>query len=445
MRSILHSEDRTTLGVVTIVVIVLVVVAVNTGWLYGQFQPSGEIVRAQFADTAQLKINDKVRVAGIDVGRVESIDLDPGGRTATVEMLIQDEARPVYRDARAALRFRTLLGGSFAIDLDRGTPSAGDLGAKPIPASRTTSQVEVEDVVSTIQGDSKQGLRELLSETPEVLADPQQPAAALRELETAGPAAGTAISAVRGRGESDLRPLIASAARTVRALDTPVDDLKDVVQGAAATMATTARRATDLQAVIERGANVQPEAQATLAQLRGTLRTAEPVVDRLRAPARQVAATLRTLQPTVVEADELIERAEPLVDRLRPAVSALASTARRGTPLLRDLEPGIKRLVDTVLPELAERDKVTKLRTYEIIGPTIASLNSSASTFDREGHLFRFPALGGQRALSDEIPCASFLTDPETEAIVRCQDLNEALSDYATWMPKLLEQPRGAK
>jgi phospholipid/cholesterol/gamma-HCH transport system substrate-binding protein len=430
MRSLFSRDDKTGLGVVALAVVVLGVVAINTGWLNAQFQPGGKVVRAQFASTGQLKKNDPVRIDGVEVGRVQELQLDPGGRTATVDMLLQDEARPVYRDARASIRFRTALGGNFAIDLKRGTRSAGELGGRAIPMSHTTNQVEVEDVIAFDQGASKQGFRTLLSEVPHVLATPRQPAGLAVALRDAAPNVTNAISAIRGQDEADLRPLIESTARTVKALDTPTDEIRNVVQGAAATVATTAAREQDLRSTLDEGAAVQPAVQSTLVHLRHTLDIADPVVHRLRAPARQIAPTLTQLRPTIDRADALLRAARPLLNRLDPAVRSLASVARRGRPLLERLEPGIGRLVETVLPTLAQKDKVTKQATYEMIGPVIASLDSAASTFDAEGHLFRFPALGGQRALSDDLSCATFLTDPEASAAIQCATLQKALKTY---------------
>jgi virulence factor Mce-like protein len=422
--------NRAALGFVALLVLVFLVAAVDLGLPNRLTAPGGTTIRARFANASQLGAGAPVRVGGVDAGRVKSIGLDAGGRSATVTMLIYKAGQPVYQDARAAIRWRTLLGGNFAVDLKRGTPASGRLGSSEIPESRTSTQVELEDVTSFDQGGAKAGLRMLLAEVPTALSDHQAPAQALGALGDVAPSLTKALSAIRGEHERDLRPLVSATARTVRALDTPADSVHDVVQGAAVTMNATATRDADLRSTIQQAADVQPSATATLARLNHTLSLADPLVGHLRAPASQVAPTVKELRPTVVAADRLLDSAPPLLHSLRPAASSLAVTAGEAVPLLTGLTPSIDRLANRIFPDLAVRDPVTKLTTYQIVGPTIASLDGAGSTFDSEGHLFRFPALGGERALSDDLPCSTFLTDPEKNALIECKSLQQALATY---------------
>jgi virulence factor Mce-like protein len=437
LRHRLGGEDKTALGLLVVVTIAFLVLAVDLGLVGSLFAQGGTTVRARFNDTQQLKSGDPVRVRGVDAGQVQGLTLDPGGRTATVTMLVNKTAQPIYANARATLRWRTVLGGNYAVDLDPGAPDAGPLGSRTIPVSQTASQVEIDDVISFDQGGAKQGLRSMLKELPRAFASPSEPADALTSLAATAPSLAGALSAARGEEERDLRPLIDTAAQTVRALDTPTTTLRDVVQGAAVTMQTAATRQGALTHSINLAAAVQPTVRLTLGQLGRTLDLADPLIAQLQRPATQLAPTLAHLTPTVAAADRLLTRARPLLVSLHPAVSSLARAARQGAPLLEQLTPSIGRLSDTVLPSLAVRDPVTKLKTYELIGPVFASLDGSASTFDSDGHLFRFPAIGGERVLADELPCGTFATDPEASALATCDTLAQAFSTYTNYLSHL--------
>jgi virulence factor Mce-like protein len=441
LRTALRSEDKTVLGVIVVIALVAVVVSINTGFLSSQLQPGGETIRATFRDTAGLKKGDKVRIKGVDVGKVTGISLDQGGRTATVKLLVQKDGQPVHADARAFIRWRTLLGGSYAVDLDAGTAGTRELGGSAIPVTHTQNQVESDDAISFLRDPAKRGLRATLATLPSALADRETPAKALSTAADVSPDLATAVSALRGRNEAELRPLISATSRTVAALDSPTDLLRSVVEGAAATTRVTATRARELQQTIQLAASVQPRVRTTLADLNGTLSLADPVLKHLKPGATQLAPTLVTLKPTLNDADALLTEAKPVVRRLRPAVSALASAADKGVPLIHDLAPSVTRAAKTILPDLAVKDPVTKLRTYEIIGPVFASLNGAASTFDAEGHLFRFPAIGGERVLSDTLPCSTNLTDPEATAAIACDSFDDALKSYFTF----LTHPVGAR
>lgn len=423
------------IGLFAMLATALLVAAIDSGFIAGLFGPHGETVRARFADTAQLKNGDPVRVDGVTVGKVSRISLDDGGRSATVEMTVIDDAQPVYRDARAMLRWRTVLGGSFAVDLTRGDPSSGALGDRAIPPSRTESQVEVDDVLSFARRDARTGIRKTLRQVPTALAGADDVAVAARSLVHASPPLASALSAVRGQHEADLTPLIDATAKTTRALDAPTEPVRRLIAGAARTMSTTAVRAPDLQRALDLSGTIQPQVRQTLDAVQHTLDNADPLVEKLGPPAAEIAPTITHVQPLLAGTDRLLRQARPLLADLRPAVSSLARAARAGSPIVRDVAPSARRLAGRILPDLNTPDEVAGLRTYQLIGPVIASLNGAASTFDGDGHLFRFPALGGEHVLSDDLPCTTYFTDPESSALIKCQSLNDVLSTYLNYRP----------
>ena len=143
---------KETIGAIVLLIIVAVSALVLSGVLQDLLSGGGERVRVQFRDTGRLSKGDPVRIEGVRVGQVKTIELEHGGRAANVAAEVSDAAMPVYADARAVIRWRTLLGGAFAVDLDRGSPSAGELGDRAIPATRTDNQVELDEVHHRLPG-----------------------------------------------------------------------------------------------------------------------------------------------------------------------------------------------------------------------------------------------------------------------------------------------------
>lgn len=426
------ANKNAVVGAVLITLLIAAVVAINSGLVASQFAEDGSTVRAEFATSAQLHEGNPVRIDGITVGRVENTDLAPGGRSAIVEMVVFDSGGTIRRDAKARVRWRTALGGTFAVDLERGTATEPELGNTVIPLARTQSQAEIEEALAFNQGGARQGLRTTLSELPEAL-QPLPVTSALDGLDREAPALAETLAVVRGSREAGLRRVVRSTARTVRAVDTTDDHIEQVVEGAAATMNVTAQRRAELQRTFRLAGDIQPAVRAQLVSLRRTLENAAPLLADLTAAAPQVAPTLAHLRPTVRSADELLTTARPVAGSLQRTARSVATTARSGSRLVSEIEPSVERTAKEVLPGLAERDPVTKLRTYEIAGPTIASLNGAGSTFDAEGHLFRFPALGGERAIANLTPCNVLLTDPEASAILKCKELLGAFKKLAAY------------
>ncbi len=113
------------------------------------FNGGGSIYRAQFTETANLKKNNEVRVAGVKVGTVTSVGLE--GDHVLVKFRVYDGVA-LGKLTRASIRIKTLVGAEFlALDpqgggkLDPGTP---------IPTSRTTPPFDVvpafQDLATTV-------------------------------------------------------------------------------------------------------------------------------------------------------------------------------------------------------------------------------------------------------------------------------------------------------
>jgi virulence factor Mce-like protein len=126
----------------------------------------GTTYTAQFSEAAGLKPDDPVRVAGVKVGKVESLALEDGA--VTVEFRVEDAF--VGDRSEAAIKIETVLGAKFLALVPRGgQPLDPDTR---IPLDRTASPYDVveafADLSSTVEEiDTEQlaGSFEVLSET----------------------------------------------------------------------------------------------------------------------------------------------------------------------------------------------------------------------------------------------------------------------------------------
>jgi phospholipid/cholesterol/gamma-HCH transport system substrate-binding protein len=416
------------LGLVTAAIVygtTLLVFLQVPGRLFGEH---GSTVRIRFAQTADLTKGDPVRVDGVVAGRVKDVDVTDGGRAAMVTVGVFEDAMPVYRNARAAIRWRTVLGGNEYVDLDRGTPSAGTLSG-PIPIARTETQVELDDVTTTLRGSAGTGLKSTFRELGTALAEPAPVREVVRTLAGSAPRIAEGVGALRGRQPGDLRAVVASAAQTVKALDGDDEPVRRLLQGAATTLGVTARRAASLDSLLRQTPGTLGVTRTTLANVDHTLDLADPLVARLRASADDVAPTLRRVRPVLTGADRLLTDARPLLRALQPAVHRLAAATGKAVPLVRDLRPSVVRVDEQILPHLAERDPVTRRAAYEMIGPTLSAAMDATGLYDSTGRYLRFPALSNLNPL-DGVPCRVVVGDPEAKgAIAHCEGALEVLND----------------
>jgi virulence factor Mce-like protein len=97
----------------------------------------GTVYRAQFSEAAGLQPDDPVRVAGVKVGKVESLALEHGA--VTVEFRVSDAF--VGDQSEAAIKIETVLGAKYLALVPRGSTELDP--SKPIPVDRTASPYDV--------------------------------------------------------------------------------------------------------------------------------------------------------------------------------------------------------------------------------------------------------------------------------------------------------------
>ena len=396
---------------------------------------SGPEVTAYFPNTGQLKTSDPVRERGVLVGQIDSIGRAPGAHVTAVRMTVEQSALPLYRDASAEIAERSLLAGSFYVALDPGTPATG-AGPLTIPSARTSYQIELENAIDFDSGTSRQGLLTLPRELATTFSDPQVPARSIATLASTAPTIAAGVSAVRGRvADADLKAFVAASDRALQAFDTPDNEVGTLVSGAAVTVQTLANRQADLRFIFSQSPAIQTRIQTVLSHLQSTLRIADPLLVALGPGADELAPALTQLHPAIVHTSSLLVDARPLLTSLRPASAQLAALARIGTPVIANLTPAFNQLGYTVIPNMNVKDPETKLTPAESVGPFFSSWGGAAAETDANGHFFRFPASGGEDALSNDLPCRTYFTDPASKAYIGCDSLSTALNTYLHYNP----------
>jgi phospholipid/cholesterol/gamma-HCH transport system substrate-binding protein len=103
---------------------------------------------ATFADASGLHSGDNVRIAGVRVGRVDSVRL--AGNAAKVKFSVQSE-QPVYSTTKVAIRYQNLIGQRF-LALEAGTGTGAVLkSGTAIPVGSTESALDLTVVINGFQ------------------------------------------------------------------------------------------------------------------------------------------------------------------------------------------------------------------------------------------------------------------------------------------------------
>ncbi len=112
----LHYKKEISVGGLVLLGIVLFIAA--TMWLRGKSFNPGEIVRIQFDNIGNLKEASAVRISGVEMGKVQSINFIRPGEVLVEVALNRD--LPLQADAAASIFTVSLAAGDAAIALDPG-------------------------------------------------------------------------------------------------------------------------------------------------------------------------------------------------------------------------------------------------------------------------------------------------------------------------------------
>jgi virulence factor Mce-like protein len=409
----------------------------------------GQEVKAIFPSANNIIPGNQVRVQGVEVGVVDKVERAPGGRGAQITMRIKDDKGiTVKRDAAAQVYWRTLLGGNFYVELEPGSRSAPAMpDGGTIPMSRTTSQVEFDQLLTAFDGDARTGIQTSLEEFKRGFADPAAPRATIEELSPALRATARGLPGLRGtRPGSDLPDLARGASRALGALARSEAELAGLVEHTDTALAVTAARSQEIGSMLEQAPATLADTTTTMTRLRTTLAELDPVADDLRPGARRLAGSVKAATPAMDELARLVPSALPFLRDIDPAVRSLRRAAKVGVPLMDDLNPTLVRTAKQINPFLNARNKDTKLKNAWAIGPFFASIGSTSSEFDELGHVQNFqtqPSIRSSLAVGCEAHLAKqkLLLTKSNEQI--CKNLVTGLQEALTPAdhPKVNEQP----
>ena len=127
-------------------------------------QPEGYRFKVAFPEAATLATEADVRIAGVNVGKIKTKELDKGGARTITEIEIQEQFAPIPEDTRAILRQKTLLGETY-VELTPGDPDSGMLEEGEMLEDVNVEQtVELDELLRIFDPETKTAFRRWISE-----------------------------------------------------------------------------------------------------------------------------------------------------------------------------------------------------------------------------------------------------------------------------------------
>jgi virulence factor Mce-like protein len=419
-------------GAIGAVVILLVCYLVFGGST--PFGGSPFVVRATFTVTTELHLGSPVRIAGVDVGTVTSIQPVPGSPTAAVvSMTVAGDGLPIHADATADIRPRLFLEGNYYIDLHPGTPEAPILSSgQTLPAADTTGPVQLDRVLSALNASARENLQTLLQGLGQAFngvptaaqdagQDPtQRGLTAGRSLNeslryAAGALRASAIvnQALLGTDPGDLAGAVSGTSRVFSALASQHTRLADLVSVFNDTTGALAARQQDLSATVAALPVTLSAIDAALGPLQSSYGPLRTFAGDLTPSIKQLAPTIDAGLPWETQATALLSRGElgDLLTPLKPAVARTSSTLGAARSLLTQTGLFARCLTHTLIPtgneSISDPPLTTGLQLYQELFQSAVGLAGAAGDFDGNGRYLRATAGGGaERVQTGSLPGA---------------------------------------
>ncbi len=408
-------RSDTTIGLIALAVLA---VLVFFGWTKEIPLQSHYEVRAAFASSNNLRTGSPVRIAGVEVGKVSKVE--PGDGGALVTMRIEDKGRPVHSDATAKIRPRIFLEGNFFVDLTAGSPSAPELDdGDTIPVQQTATPVQLDEVLTALQSDTREDLKILLHEYGQGLqgAGARGFNRSIPYWEPAYRDSAIVSEAMLGETGHDLSGYVKNAGATAAALDRNREQLKSLVTDFHVTAAAFAREEANLRTALGELPRTLRASMPALAALNESFPPLRALAVELRPGVQNSEETLDVSTPFIHELRGLVSEAElrGLAADLRPAVPDLAALVDRSVPLYRQVRRAASCQNGVIHPwsmdTVPDKHFPAEGKVYEEAPKPLPGLAGESRSGDANGQWFRVLAAGGKNLVT--LKPGVFATTPE--------------------------------
>jgi virulence factor Mce-like protein len=299
----------------------------------------GYRMHVTFSEGAQLVSESDVRISGVPVGKVKSIDTDRRSGRSDVVLEIRPRFAPIPRDARATLRAKTLLGETY-VELSPGSasgPKVPDGGR--LAAGRVSETVDFDEVLRTFDARTRQALQEGIQSSATALQGRGRDLSAA--IGTLSPFAqdGTTLLRILDDHDAAVRRIVRDSGVAIGALSARTGELSGLITGADELFAITDRREASIRAAITALPAFQRQARRTIERVSAFQRRADPLVARLAPIAQELSPTLTDLGRLAPDLRSLFADVDPLVDASRAGLPAVRRTTDALRPALTQALP----------------------------------------------------------------------------------------------------------
>jgi phospholipid/cholesterol/gamma-HCH transport system substrate-binding protein len=362
-------------------------------WLFtmagGQLPFSNEYpygVQAVVPSAVELAQNADVREAGVKVGRVSQIA--NRGSTAVLQLEIDGAHAPIYKDATVRIRTKSLVGENY-VELDPGAPQAGRvLNGGVLPISNALGAVQVDQILSALDANTRARLKSLLDSLGSGLAG-NGGENLNRLLETSSGLVSESAPAldVLGPQREDVATVVDDLGRVMGALGDRASAIRILARQLQAEAQAVAARDARLAATLDVLPSTLRQARATATHLASFSRHATPVLGNLTLAFHRLVPAVDVLGPASIAGRAMLDELGQFDHAGAPMLAALSRFATSSYPFAPRLDGflvqvnPLLRYMDGYSPELGAFFGSQRSITSSVEGPgRIGRVHAEIST-----------------------------------------------------------------
>ena len=307
-------------------------------------KPKGYRFEVAFKEATSLAVEADVRISGVPVGRVKTVEPDAGtGRSiATIEL--QERFAPLPEDSKAILRQKTLLGETY-VEL---TPGDASASADTIPEGgrldegQVSPTVELDEIFRAFDTETREAFQAWMQGQSQALDGRARDISdALGNLEPVARDADELLKILNSQ-EGAVTRVVSNTGEVFDAISERRGQLQGAITNSNRVFETTARRDQELRELFTVLPTFNRESATTVRRLTRFADNANPLITQLRPAARELSPTLEDLSALAPDLKALFRDIDPLITASEAGL------------------PAVERFLDDLRPALGEFDPVLK-------------------------------------------------------------------------------------
>ena len=274
-------------------------------------KPEAYRMKVSFANARGMVKDTDVRIAGVDVGTVRSVELNQETNETVAEIEVDNKYAPRPVDTQVILRQKTLLGEPY-IEMSPGSQDAPKVPeGGTLPEGHVQEDVAFENLLGTFDAQTRKSLTSLLTDQGIALSD---------------------SSASISDWASTLQPFAINTADALKVLHQQGEATASLIRDGGSALSAVSERQGELQGLVTNTARMFRATGARNAELAEAIHILPTFIDETKITSVRVA--------------KFSEDTTPLVKQLTPAAAELS-------PTLQDLHafaPDLKRFMKGIKP-----------------------------------------------------------------------------------------------